>query len=74
MVRRGAAAKPLRMGYCGCGPGVPSRERVARGWNAPAKVLASILACRVDGSTLGHRFSRWGRHLGAKILLHGALW
>jgi hypothetical protein len=39
-----------------------------------AKALAGILASRVDGGTLGRHFPCWGRHLGAKTLLHGSLW
>ena len=37
MVRGSTTVEPPRMGCCGCGLGVPSREGVAWGWNAPGE-------------------------------------
>jgi hypothetical protein len=46
---------PSRMGCCGCGRGVPSRERVG-GWMLRAKALVGVLAGGYDGGALGRRF------------------
>ena len=55
MASGGAVVVPSRMGCCGCGRGVPSRER-AGGWMLRAKALVSVLAGGYDGGALGRRF------------------
>jgi len=60
MVCGGTTVELSRMGCCDCALGVPSGDRVARGWNALGESLCWHHASRDDGDALGLVFPAGG--------------
>ena len=73
MVRGGAAAAPPRICCCGYGPGVPSRERIARGSGSGRKSLPAFLLAQMTVAPLGVVFPVGGVILELPLICTG-LW
>ena len=73
MVRGGAAAAQPRVCGCGYGPGVPSRERVARGSGSGRKSLPAFLLAQMTAAPLGVVFPIGGVILELPLVCTG-LW